>query len=135
MPRLFEILRAVPPERVAAMQATLRQIWPRFSYIDTFAAERARRAAWVDAAAPSATLEGLARIDAVSTLLGALAERRRKRQTRLHPSSAAVPSPASPGCQVVPHAEGQGGDEISRVGDDAGAVFEGREVGLTGWII
>ena len=129
MPRLFAILRELSSERVAQMQAALREVWTRFSYIDTFAAERARRASIVGASAPSPTLKLLAQNDAVATLLGALKERQRKRRARLQAGGTGA-LPAAPGCVLAP----RGGEATPR-GDDADAVFQNREMGLTGWII
>lgn len=34
IPRLYEILIAVPKERIASMQKRLREIWPRFAYVN-----------------------------------------------------------------------------------------------------
>ena len=45
MPRLLEILRAIPANKVATMQRALRRAWPRFSYLGNAASEARRRPA------------------------------------------------------------------------------------------
>ena len=79
MPRLLDILRAVPPERVAQMQAALRRAWPRYTYLGNALAEHRRRPGVLlgsNAPPPEPeVLDGLARRDATATLLQQLRAR------------------------------------------------------------
>lgn len=126
MPQIVEILRAVPSETIGRMQATLREVWPRFSYLGSYVAERARRAKAVGARPPSRRLQDLASRDAVATLILQLKKRLEKKRARQAGQLAA----ASPGCEVLTD-----GLEVSPRGGDEGAKFEERQVGNTGWVI
>ncbi|KAL1528336.1 hypothetical protein AB1Y20_009690 [Prymnesium parvum] len=129
MPNLFVTLRAIPAAQVSAMQSALQEVWPRFSYIGAYAAERARRAATVGANAPTRELEKHAQLDAVATLMELLAHRQRKLEARKRGENSPLAA-TTPGCADLPD-----GGEVSVAGDDTRAVFEGREVGGTGWVI
>ena len=43
LPKLVDILRAIPPARVAELQAGLRNVWERYTYSSLAIAERWRR--------------------------------------------------------------------------------------------
>ena len=43
LPRMIDILRAIPRDRVAALRAGLRAVWERFTYSSLALAERRRR--------------------------------------------------------------------------------------------
>jgi len=127
---LFDELKALPTERVAALQAGVRDVWPRFTYLSTFAAERARRAATVGTAPPTAALEELARSDAVTTLLHELNRRRGERRGRERQPHSSMGQAPTEGCTVSAD-----GAQRSPSGGSGGDVYEGRQVGLTGWFI
>ena len=139
MPNLLHILRKVPPHKVAAMQAALQRIWPRFSYLSVAAAEAGRQGHSL----PVPVVAAASR-DAVATLLQVLRVRLRLRSARRHATSTGSRSPIlSPrtGCGV----DGlDGSDAPMTVERDprisaqyalqvADGEFEGRTV--NGWVI
>ena len=130
MPRLRHILRAVLPERVAAMQRALASVWPRFSYLSVAAAEAARRQQRLPLAVVSA-----ARRDAVATLLQVLRARLHLREARKERAATrgryAPPLQAQEGCE----ADASHGGDVSPVPNVAlhRTGFEGRVV--NGWVI
>ena len=129
MARLVEILRAIPAERVASMQAALAATWPRFSYLSVAANEARRRGLPLPAVA-----EAAAERDAVATLLQVLRARLALRSARAAAASSAhpLPSPLRPQEGCVP--DPRGGDISPAPGDDVKRPgFEGRLV--NGWII
>ena len=80
LPQLPQILRAIPPERVRAMQAALSRVWERFTFSSLAIAERERQCATdptsADCLALSRGLEGsggaATGIDAIDTLMQVL---------------------------------------------------------------
>ena len=98
MGSLLQTLRAVPPARLAAMQAALRDAWPRFAYLGLVVREHARqrrgrqqpgggsgvvRGRGRSSVPPVAQLAPLVEKDAVATLLQALHARLPRRQALL----------------------------------------------------
>ena len=130
MGSLPEMLRAVPPATVAAMQAALRRVWPRFAYLGVIDAERRRRAG--SALGGGAGQFGRhAGRDAVATLITVLDARTRLREARSGPARrGAEDTAAAPGCVADPLF---GGDTSPELPESAAAGFEG--VTVNGWVI
>ena len=93
---LPEILRAIPPAQVEAMQAALGRVWERFTYSSLAIAERERQCA-ADAHAPDCAalrrgLEGaggaVTGVDAVDTLMHVLHARLLAREAQAAHGSA-----------------------------------------------
>jgi len=88
MGALPQILSQVPEARVRAMQATLRRVWPRYTYAGVVDAEEKRMArrgaspAHGQAAGRAAALAGAAERDATATLLEVLRARLKQREAR-----------------------------------------------------
>ena len=114
----------MPPAKIAAMQAALRHVWPRFSYLGVAAAESRRRQLPV-----SDALNAAAGRDAVATLLQVLGARLMLRSARRRGDATPFARP-QPGCNADP----AGGDISPHPGPmDGEPGFEGRTV--NGWII
>ena len=140
MPRLLDILRAVPPAEVARMQAALRRVWPRFSYLSVATRELRRRASRAsstprggpfpggarDAAADAAAEEAATR-DAVATLIQSLRVRLMRRLAR----RAGREAEPAPGCVRARRDSAISNDVGSATAVEVG--FEGRVV--NGWTI
>lgn len=126
LPSLVTHLRALPAERVAALQAGLRRVWPRFTYLGNVVAEMTRRHE-PPAGPRGRTIAAAARNDATATLLQLLRARLRLRHARRRALAGEAPA-ASAGCV----ADAAGGD-ISPEDHAAERGFEGRTV--NGWVI
>ena len=120
------------------MQAALRRVWPRFSYMGVAVAEAARRQGNLGRLPRAATVAAPA--DATATLLQVLRARLRLRSARRRRaregSAASLPPQLRPkaGCEADPY-----GGDVSPWPPPAGAAaaadgtFEGRTV--NGWVI
>ncbi len=134
MGQLVQILRAVPPARVASMQAALQRVWPRFTFLGVIAAEEARRRRTLSAAQPRPAWAKFAAHDATTTLLQVLHARLRLRMARAAGPSASLDDrgtlAAAPSCMEDPY----GGDISPDIrGEQEPPGFENRLV--NGWTI
>jgi len=143
MGSLLETLRAVSPARLAAMQAALARVWPRFAYLGLVVREHTRpRAAGVGGGGgggpPVAQLEPLVARDATATLLQALRVRLLRRTARAARAASGggggadeidAALSAAAGCEVT-----AGGGEVSvEDGDEPERGFENRVI--FGWTV
>ena len=139
MGSLLEILEAVPPQKLAAMQVALRRAWPRFSYLGLVVRDHSRRRSGgahspTAAGPPVAKLAPLVSRDATATLLQALHVRMLRREARAaggggggHDDSTLR---AAAGCELT---AGGGEASVDPIDNEPEPDFEGRNI--NGWVV